>query len=110
MARNNLCRLFSSLPKFPRTRSAILTGSNSASTRLLSSSTQLQEETLKKQQLEKDSLNRNPQVETGEKRNEEEEENEEDLVNIETGEVGGPRGPEPTRYGDWERNGRCSDF
>ncbi|HUA55609.1 MAG TPA: DUF1674 domain-containing protein [Candidatus Sulfotelmatobacter sp.] len=25
-------------------------------------------------------------------------------------EHGGPRGPEPTRYGDWERNGRCSDF
>eukprot|EP00122_Pirum_gemmata_P006118 Pgem_evm1s5588 len=21
-----------------------------------------------------------------------------------TGEIGGPRGPEPTRYGDWERN------
>ncbi|KAK7252811.1 hypothetical protein RIF29_37027 [Crotalaria pallida] len=31
-------------------------------------------------------------------------------VNKETGEVGGPKGPEPTRYGDWERNGRCSDF
>lgn len=27
-----------------------------------------------------------------------------------TGEVGGPRGPEPTRYGDWERKGRVSDF
>lgn len=25
-------------------------------------------------------------------------------------EIGGPKGPEPTRYGDWERNGRCSDF
>jgi hypothetical protein len=25
-------------------------------------------------------------------------------------EIGGPAGPEPTRYGDWERNGRCSDF
>jgi len=25
-------------------------------------------------------------------------------------EIGGPSGPEPTRYGDWERNGRCSDF
>jgi hypothetical protein len=25
-------------------------------------------------------------------------------------EHGGPTGPEPTRYGDWERNGRCSDF
>jgi hypothetical protein len=25
-------------------------------------------------------------------------------------EIGGPAGPEPTRYGDWERNGRVSDF
>ncbi|MDE1897293.1 MAG: DUF1674 domain-containing protein [Rhodospirillales bacterium] len=25
-------------------------------------------------------------------------------------EIGGPSGPEPTRYGDWEKNGRCSDF
>lgn len=25
-------------------------------------------------------------------------------------EIGGPAGPEPTRYGDWEINGRCSDF
>jgi hypothetical protein len=25
-------------------------------------------------------------------------------------EFGGPAGPEPTRYGDWERNGRVSDF
>lgn len=25
-------------------------------------------------------------------------------------EVGGQDGPEPTRYGDWEKNGRCSDF
>jgi len=26
------------------------------------------------------------------------------------GEIGGPRGPEPTRFGDWEFKGRCSDF
>jgi len=25
-------------------------------------------------------------------------------------EVGGPSGPEPTRFGDWERAGRCIDF
>jgi len=25
-------------------------------------------------------------------------------------EVGGPKGPEPTRFGDWERGGRCTDF
>lgn len=25
-------------------------------------------------------------------------------------EIGGRDGPEPTRYGDWEKNGRCVDF
>ena len=25
-------------------------------------------------------------------------------------ETNGPKGPEPTRYGDWENNGRCTDF
>lgn len=33
-----------------------------------------------------------------------------DNTNPYTGEVGGPRGPEPTRYGDWERKGRVTDF
>eukprot|EP00877_Chromochloris_zofingiensis_P003635 jgi/Chrzof1/13272/Cz07g27030.t1 len=33
-----------------------------------------------------------------------------DVVNHETGEVYGPRGKEPTRFGDWEIKGRCSDF
>jgi len=33
-----------------------------------------------------------------------------DNTNPVTGEIGGPRGPEPTRYGDWERKGRISDF
>lgn len=27
-----------------------------------------------------------------------------------TPEEGGPAGPEPTRYGDWERGGRAVDF
>ena len=27
-----------------------------------------------------------------------------------TREIGGPKGLEPTRYGDWERKGRCIDF
>ena len=27
-----------------------------------------------------------------------------------TAEINGPRGPEPTRYGDWEQKGRCTDF
>ncbi|PKA54079.1 hypothetical protein AXF42_Ash020998 [Apostasia shenzhenica] len=25
-------------------------------------------------------------------------------------EIDGPEGPEPTRFGDWERRGRCCDF
>jgi hypothetical protein len=25
-------------------------------------------------------------------------------------ELGGPTGPEPTRFGDWEKKGRCIDF
>ncbi|KAM4771897.1 succinate dehydrogenase assembly factor 4, mitochondrial isoform 1-T2 [Rhinophrynus dorsalis] len=33
-----------------------------------------------------------------------------DNINPITKEKGGPRGPEPTRYGDWERKGRCIDF
>jgi hypothetical protein len=27
-----------------------------------------------------------------------------------TAELGGPKGPEPTRYGDWERKGIAVDF
>ena len=41
---------------------------------------------------------------------EEEEDDGAPWVNPETGEVNGPRGPEPTRYGDWEKGGRCFDF
>jgi hypothetical protein len=26
------------------------------------------------------------------------------------GERNGPKGPEPTRFGDWEKDGRCYDF
>jgi hypothetical protein len=25
-------------------------------------------------------------------------------------EIGGAPGPDPTRYGDWEHKGRCTDF
>lgn len=25
-------------------------------------------------------------------------------------EIGGREGPDPTRYDDWEKNGRCIDF
>ncbi len=30
--------------------------------------------------------------------------------NSDVPEIGGPSGPEPTRYGDWEKAGRASDF
>jgi len=29
---------------------------------------------------------------------------------VRVAEIGGPEGPEPTRYGDWEKKGRCIDF
>lgn len=29
---------------------------------------------------------------------------------VDAEESGGPKGKEPTRYGDWERNGICWDF
>ena len=32
------------------------------------------------------------------------------LPNNKIKEIGGPKGPEPTRYGDWEIKGRVSDF
>lgn len=37
-------------------------------------------------------------------------EEEQEYKNPHTGEVGGPKGPEPTRFGDWEKGGRCYDF
>lgn len=33
-----------------------------------------------------------------------------DLSKEKADEHGGPKGLEPTRYGDWEKNGRCIDF
>ncbi|PNH09454.1 hypothetical protein TSOC_003894 [Tetrabaena socialis] len=41
---------------------------------------------------------------------EEVEEEEFEVPNASTGELFGPRGREPTRYGDWENKGRCIDF
>jgi len=31
-------------------------------------------------------------------------------LNKENEEFGGQDGPDPTRYGDWEKGGRCTDF
>lgn len=33
-----------------------------------------------------------------------------EMANIRPNEHGGPRGEEPTRYGDWERKGIAVDF
>lgn len=33
-----------------------------------------------------------------------------DGKNPKTGEIGGPAGPEPTVFGDWQRKGRVTDF
>ena len=34
----------------------------------------------------------------------------EQALTVATQERGGPKGPEPTRYGDWERKGIAVDF
>ena len=31
-------------------------------------------------------------------------------LNEQSEEFGGQEGPDPTRYGDWEKGGRCTDF
>jgi hypothetical protein len=38
------------------------------------------------------------------------ENNPESVINSKAVEIDGPKGPEPTRYGDWERKGKVSDF
>ncbi|KAJ4705986.1 succinate dehydrogenase assembly factor 4, mitochondrial-like [Melia azedarach] len=112
MAKNNLGRLFASIsnlsatPK-PFTRSESVTAfvSNPEVSRLMCSSTQQPQEKSIEEREEDTVKSGNEETE-----NQEDEEDDDDHVNKETGEVGGPRGPEPTRYGDWERNGRCYDF
>lgn len=47
---------------------------------------------------------------TNKDENEENEESTEKKEENPPNEKGGPRGKEPTRFGDWERNGRCYDF
>ena len=31
-------------------------------------------------------------------------------LNVQPAEIGGPKGPDPVRYGDWEKRGIASDF
>ncbi|MCP3870833.1 MAG: DUF1674 domain-containing protein [Gammaproteobacteria bacterium] len=44
------------------------------------------------------------------KKQESEPKNQQESVEEKPVELGGPAGLEPTRYGDWERKGRCIDF
>ena len=69
-------------------------------TRSMSSATPHQE--IPVQNNKPESIKEDPETE-----NKEEDEDED---GAQYGEVGGPRGPEPTRYGDWEQKGRCSFF
>ena len=46
----------------------------------------------------------------GEREGEDKKGGETPSANQPPGEKGGPKGPEPTRFGDWEKNGRCFDF
>ncbi|CAI0449912.1 unnamed protein product [Linum tenue] len=119
MARSNLGRLFSNFSSSPAIPAARRAGSDPAFTslrRLVSTTTTTTTQQSKPHEEEPPSKIPNPEVEK-DKRSKAEEEGEEggdgedelDL-NEDTGEIGGPRGPEPTRYGDWERNGRCYDF
>ncbi|KAI8007382.1 hypothetical protein LOK49_LG07G00238 [Camellia lanceoleosa] len=83
--------------------------SNSAR-RLFCSSTQLQQEDqVNPNKLEEEESEIKEKIQN-EKDNEDEDEDDDFDMNKETGEIGGPRGPEPTCYGDWDRNGLSSDF
>ncbi|XP_058206157.1 uncharacterized protein LOC131319781 [Rhododendron vialii] len=98
---------------YTRPEPASLSASNSL-TRLFCSSTQHpqqpppQDKQIESNKPEGEELETKEQVQNGEVENEDD--GDELDLNKETGEIGGPRGPEPTRYGDWERKGRCYDF
>lgn len=51
-----------------------------------------------------------PQQQPADKHDNKKEEQAPETQQPKNGESGGPSGPEPTRYGDWERKGRCIDF
>jgi len=59
---------------------------------------------------EKPPRNNLPTHKEDEEESQEDEELEPEYINPVTGERGGRKGHEPTRYGDWEKGGRCVDF
>lgn len=112
MARNNLGRIFASIADLsapPKLYPPLVGSSNSVSRLIRSSSSTRQENSPVKEPGETVKSNQESE-EIVDDRGDGNEEDTGDFVNKDTGEVGGPRGPEPTRYGDWERNGRCYDF
>ncbi|KAI3757715.1 hypothetical protein L6452_05258 [Arctium lappa] len=107
MAMSNLRRLLSTPPPdlsrpamiFSAVRSEFTNSTN----RFISNST----ENLRTHQDQDGAANEDDKIQKTQDHGEENDEDDGDEIDIneETGEVGGPRGPEPTRYGDWERNG-----
>lgn len=107
----NLGRVFSSTTLLstpsraePLTRATI----NSVSRLLCSSATQSQSQHQNPSKEQREPTDE--KLESTENQADDDEEEDDGYMNKETGEIGGPKGPEPTRFGDWERNGRCSDF
>uniref|UniRef100_A0A803PPL2 Succinate dehydrogenase assembly factor 4, mitochondrial n=1 Tax=Cannabis sativa TaxID=3483 RepID=A0A803PPL2_CANSA len=104
----NLNRIFSSISNLSTTKLispfARSDSLNQAASRLVCSSAQQPQENIDKEK--KDDPERGEKNKDGD----EKDDGDELDLNEETGEIGGPRGPEPTRYGDWEKNGRCYDF
>ncbi|XP_041015025.1 succinate dehydrogenase assembly factor 4, mitochondrial [Juglans microcarpa x Juglans regia] len=115
---SKLGRLFSSIstlsaPKLSLSNSKSYPLVSDSASRLICSATQQPQplnENTNKQQADETTKNHIQKESEDDHQEEEEDEDDDDFVNKATGEVGGPRGPEPTRFGDWERNGRCSDF
>ncbi|XP_052187692.1 uncharacterized protein LOC127798274 [Diospyros lotus] len=121
MATSNQGRLFSSIIKLAASKlglshagsESLGRSSSDSARRLICYSTRHQQ---REDQANPDKVERGESKEIEEKikeeigRGENEDDGDELDINRDTGEVGGPRGPEPTRYGDWERNGRCYDF
>merc|ERR1712212_1420244 len=70
------------------------------------------EDEMKKKELDQIREELRLKEEEEKKKDEEEEESTSmgELVNEVTGERGGPKGQEPTEYGDWQRKGRVTDF
>ena len=50
-------------------------------------------------------INKKQQIKNLENQKKQDEKN----LKLKQKEIGGPKGPDPTRYGDWERKGRCID-